>query len=71
MNLLGKTLTKQPNCMNALEQLFPIGSKVLLRYSASTEIGQVIGYESGRLVHWPLWGRAGHYMASFLERVDV
>jgi hypothetical protein len=58
--------------LNSLEQLFPVGSKVLLRYSASTEIGQVIGHESGRtLVHWPLWGRAGHYTASFLERVDV
>lgn len=58
--------------MNAPEQLFPVGSKVLLRYSGSAEIGQVIGHEPGRvIVHWPLWARAGRYMASFLERADV
>jgi len=58
--------------MNALEQLFPLGARVRQRYSASDEIGRVVGHEAGRvLVHWPAWGRTGRYMASFLERVNV
>jgi hypothetical protein len=54
------------------EQLFPIGSKVLLRHGGSDEIGQVIGHQLGRvLVHWPLWARVGHYMPSSLRLAEV
>ena len=58
--------------MNAIETLFPIGSKVLLRYSGSSEIGQVVGHEPGRvLVHWSLWARTGCYMTSSLMLAEV
>jgi hypothetical protein len=58
--------------MNTLEKLFTAGSKVLLRYSGSDEIGQVVGHEPGRvLVHWPLWARTGRYMASSLTLTEI
>lgn len=67
------TGTRQATGANhTAEQLFPLGSKVLLRYSGSSEIGQVVGHKSGRvLVHWPLWARAGRYMASSLTLAEV
>jgi hypothetical protein len=58
--------------MDALETLFPLGDKVLLRTGPDSQIGQVIGHESGRaLVYWPLWGRAGRYKTADLERVNA
>ena len=58
--------------MNAPETLFPIGSKVLLRYSGSDEEGQVARHEHGRVVVlWPLWDREGRYMPSSLTLAEV
>jgi hypothetical protein len=57
--------------MNTLEQIFPIGSRVLLRYSGSDEEGQVARHEHGRVVvHWPLWDREGRYMPSSLALAE-
>jgi hypothetical protein len=41
------TSPKQLEAIRAVEQLFPVGSKVLLKYSASDEMGQVARHEDG------------------------
>jgi len=41
------TSPKQLEAIRAVEQLFPVGSKVLLKYSASDEMEQVTRHEHG------------------------
>jgi hypothetical protein len=54
-----------------LEQLFPLGSKVMLKFSSCDEIGIVSGFDRPGMVTvlWPVWGRSSHYMPSFLEKI--
>lgn len=52
----------------ALEQKFPIGVKVTLKFCPSGEPGEVVGFERGRLVvRWPDCERHGRYMSCSLE----
>jgi hypothetical protein len=56
-----------------LEQLFPLGTKVMLRFSSCDEIGKVVGFDrpGSVTVFWPAWNRASHYMPSFLVRIEL
>jgi hypothetical protein len=51
-----------------LEQLFPLGTKVILKFSSCDEIGIVSGFDRPGMVTvlWPVWGREGKYMACSL-----
>lgn len=61
------TSPKQLEANRAAEPLFPVGSRVLLKYSPSDEVGHVARHEHGRVVVlWPLWDREGRYMPSSL-----
>ena len=55
------------------EQLFPIGTKVGLRYRPdSGELGVVTGYVRGKvIIHWPDWGREGKYQSCSLIAAEV
>jgi hypothetical protein len=52
----------------ALQQLFPIGSRVRLKFCPdSGEPGEVVGYERGKvIVRWHNMGRDGRYMSCSL-----
>ena len=52
----------------ALQQAFPIGTEVHLKFSPDAEeTGAVTGYAGGKvIVHWPDWNREGRYHACSL-----
>lgn len=60
--------------MNAAsaKELFPISSRVVLRYCPdSGEAGIVTGYVRGRvIVRWPDWNREGKYQSCSLIAME-
>lgn len=60
--------------MSTVQEMFPLGAKVLQRFSGSCVTGSVCGHESGGrvLVRWADFPtRESKHLASFLELVPA
>ncbi len=66
------TSPKQLEGNRTAERLFPIGTRIRLRFSPdSGETGEVVGYERGKVrVLWLDWNREGRYMACSLLKTE-